>query len=41
MKDGFLIGIDMNEGGTYIYDSASNQGTVEYIFRVILRFLKT
>ena len=37
MKDGFLIGIDTNEGGTY--DSASNQGTVEYIFRVILRFL--
>jgi len=39
MKDGFLIGIDTNEGGTYIYDSASNQGTVEYIFRVTLRFL--
>ena len=30
MKDGFLIGIDTNEGGTY--DSTSNQGTVEYIF---------
>ena len=39
MKDGFLIGIDTNEGGTYIYDRASNQGTVEYIFRVTLRFL--
>ena len=28
MKDGILIGIDKNEGGTY--DSTSNQGTGEY-----------
>ena len=30
MKGGFFIIIDKNEGGTY--DSASNQGTVEYIY---------